>query len=192
MVAAKHRSVLKDMALRKQLANLAIPLDDVTPEAALLHMVAEAAGNVAFLGARVAELSVADSDTAGVPATAGQFGRSTRKLGVGEGLYGPKIGLDKDGGEHVIGEELRAVTQLYGEWSDRLVKYAKVALDAGIAKAQVEIAKSQGQTLVIIINRVFAQMGLEEGQAERARVLLAEEFRSQSAKPVGLEGAVVR
>lgn len=178
-VVAKAGHVLADMALRKELKTFAVPLKNAQPEAMLLHMVREAAGNVAYLGARVAELSEAESG--GVSDGTGRMAARSAALAKGEGLYGPKIGLDKDGGEHVIGEEQRSATQLYGEWCDRLVKYSKVAVDAGIAKAQVEIAKAQGQTIVIVINRVLAQVGLDEAKQVVARRLLAEEFRELAA-----------
>ncbi len=177
--------VLADMALRKELKAFGVPLDGtISPEQVLLHMVREAAGNVAFLGARMAELS--EASEGGDSGTQGSWRGRTITLGKGEGLFGPKIGLDKDGGEHVIGEEVRAATALYGEWSDRLVKYAKTALDAGIAKAQVELARTQGQTIVVVVNRVLVQIGLGEEQQNRARELLAEEFRLLAASPTEL------
>ncbi len=181
MVAKHHQNVLADMDLRKELKAFGTPLAVANPEEVLLHMVREAAGNVAYLGARVAELSERDSaETIVGSAQARQRARDADKPEWrGSGLYGPKMAIDKDGGEHVVGEDTRAAVALYGEWSDRLVKYAKTALDAGIAKAQVEIAKSQGQTIVIIINRVLAQVGLDEAKQAVARQLLAEEFRQQ-------------
>ena len=66
---------------------------------------------------------------------------------------------------------------LYNDERDRLAKVAKAALDAGIAKAQVEIARSQGQAVVIVVNRVLVQLGLPEAQATLARELIATEFR---------------
>lgn len=182
-VKAKAKSVLADMALRRELTSFGVPLPNVTPEAALLHMVREAAGNVAYLGARVAELSERDADEVEV----GRIGPRVLEEGAvrprGQGLFGAKIGLDKDGGEHVIGEDTRAAVALYGEWSDRLVKYSAAAISAGIAKAQVALAQSQGQTIVVVINRVLAQVGLDEAKQVVARALIAEEFRLLEAGP---------
>lgn len=187
-VRRKAKNALADAALRAQLKEFGVPLRGVTPEAALLHMVREAAGNVAYLGARVAELSrELEPEDDGVPGSAtpprppGRWGNGTVSTERGAGLFGPVIGLDRDGAEHIIGEEYRAATRLYGEWSDRLVKYAKAAVDAGIAKAQVEIAKSQGQQIVIVINRVLTQIGLDEAKQVVARQLIAQEFRSIAA-----------
>lgn len=176
-VVAKAKHVLADMELRRELKTFGKPLGKANPEEMLLHMVREAAGNVAYLGARVAELSEKQAEDSGRRGS-----RLAREPGIG--LLGPKIGLDRDGGEHVIGEELRGMTSLYGEWSDRLVKYSKVAVDAGIAKQQVDIAKSQGQTIVVVINRVLAQIGLDEAKQLLARQLIAEEFRVLSSATV--------
>lgn len=180
-VVKKARQVLADMNLRRELATFGVPLPNVTPEQMLLHMVREAAGNVAYLGARVAELSEKDEASLGPNIT--RLTPGSKPMEKGAGLFGPKIGVDREGGEHVIGEELRAATSLYGDWSDRLVKYSATAVSAGIAKAQVEIARSQGQTIVIVINRVLAQIGLDEAKQIVARKLLAEEFRTLAVEP---------
>lgn len=188
-VVKRGMRVLADQRLRAELAAFAVPLEGpVDPQQVVLQMVREAAGNVAWLGARVRELSTKDDELDletgedkepgpghGAKSWAGMTGYSR-----GAGLFGPRIDVDKEGDEHIVGEDVRGMVKLYGEWSDRLVKYAKMALDAGIAKAQVEAAKEQGQTIVIIVNRVLATLGMGEAQMEEARRLIAEEFRAQA------------
>jgi hypothetical protein len=152
----------------------------------LLQSVYMAAGNVAFLAARVQVLSeqkalLQTADTAaGIDRT---FTHMTDAYDVGGGLFGPTIELDRDGAEHVVGEEYRAMLKLYNEWSDKLVKYAKAAVDAGIAKAQVELAQTHGQQIVIIVNNVLARLGLDEAKRIVARELLAEEFARNATTP---------
>lgn len=181
--------LLADMNLRRELAKMAVPLEgNVDPQQMLLAMVREAAGNVAYLGARVAELAdVTEEEAEGLRAGAGKWTRLTAYQ-KGAYLFGPKIDVDKEGDEHVTGEEVRGIVKLYGEWVDRLAKFAKMAIDAGIAKAQVEIAQQQGQTIVVVINRVLAQIGVPEEQMVLARELIAGEFRELAraeAKKVG-------
>jgi hypothetical protein len=159
------------MAARKALERMAIHVD-IEPQQALLAMVSEAAGNVAWLGARVAELSV-EADAVEGQQRGGNMGYKR-----GGGLFGPTIIVDKDGDEHVSGEEYRAMTKLYNEWSDKLVKYAKAAIDAGIAKQYVELAQAQGQTIVVVLNKVLVQLGIKDEQLALARKLIAEEFRA--------------
>src|SRR6187431_2352314 len=151
------------------------PIVDVNPEEALLGLVREAAGNVAWLGSRV-QVLLAEEGLDDPSISSGSWRVRTR-YAKGSSLFGPKILIDKDGGEHIVGEELRGMVALYNDERDRLAKVAKAALDAGIAKAQVEIARSQGQAVVIVVNRVLVQLGLPEAQATLARELIATEFR---------------
>lgn len=187
--------VLADIQLRKELKAFAVPLEGpLDPQQTLLAMVREAAGNVAYLGARVRELSEKDdharedtliaedleSDDAHVSGRGTKWSRLTGYT-RGAGLFGPDIVVDKEGDEHVVGEKERGMVKLYGEWVDRLAKFSKMALDAGIAKAQVELAKTQGQTIVVVVNRVLGQMGLDEAKLLMARELLQQEFRQLGA-----------
>lgn len=151
------------------------PSLDVNPEDALLGLVREAAGNVAWLAERVQQL-LTDEGIDDPSVSSGTWRMRTRYQ-KGSSLFGPKILLDKDGGEHIVGEETRGMVQLYNEERDRLAKVAKAAIDAGVAKQQVEIARAQGQTLVVVVNRVLVQLGMNEGQQQLARELIATEFR---------------
>lgn len=168
-----------ELQAEKQLARFASPVRDADPEQTLLDLVSEAAGNVAWLGKVVAELAAEDAsegDGTGFTVT-GLWARAGGGYTQGGRLFGPMIDVDKDGNEHVVGEQERAMVKLYGQWSDRLAKYAKAALDAGIEKRRVEMAERQGETIVIVVNNVLVRLGLEEGQIKQARALIAEEFR---------------
>jgi len=173
-VESKYLAVVQERELTQRLAQFALPIRDADPEQTLLDLVSEAAGNVAYLGSIVHELS--GQDAAEQPA--GTWGRSVTGYPKGSRLVGPQIDVDKDGGEHVTGELPRALVKMYGEWTDRLAKYAKMALDAGIEKRRVEMAERQGETIVIVIQNVFVKMGFDEAQTARARALVAEEFRA--------------
>jgi hypothetical protein len=74
-------------------------------------------------------------------------------LGPGRGLVGHTRGALKDIGIYVSGEAARALTVLEGQERDKLVRYAKVAHDMGIAGQQVKLAEQQGVMLAQVIRR---------------------------------------
>lgn len=110
------------------------------PDQALLDLVYEAAGNVAFLREQ-----------------AGEYGTN---------VYRMLTSTRPDGTVTELGESERAIVKLYGEWSDRLAKYAKAAIDAGIAKRYVEMAEAQAAAIVRIIHAVLNGLPLSAEQRE--------------------------
>jgi hypothetical protein len=177
---------LTEFRVNRALAQFATPIVDADPEQTLLDLVAEAAGNVAFLGNQVRELAEKPMDdeasdfattATGRPSTRPQTWSRTTGYSKGAHLFGPQIDVDKDGREHVVGELERGMVKLYGQWADRLAKYAKAALDAGIERRRVEMAERHGEQIVIVINNVLVQMGISGDELLRARSLVAEEFR---------------
>lgn len=122
------------------------------PIAALLDCVAEAAGNVAFLRQEAAALGVE--------------------------IIGNKYGAAAGVGVYPQSEEARGIVQLYGEWFDRLTKTAKMAVDAGVAKAQVEIAQQQADTLASIVRGVLDGLDLTPEQRQRGRALAAAQMKT--------------
>lgn len=187
----KRAEALYDQEIRRQLREYAVPID-ITPEVALLSLVREAAGNVAWLGARVQQL-VDDSpirgDTEGGVVPLGTPSRTTgsgRQGGYDQGdlLFGPRIELDRNGAEHIVGEDYRAMLTLYNEERDRLKAYAKDAISAGILKSQVDLAQYQAQQMVLMLNRVLDKMGVTDEIHAMARRLMSEEFRIQAEVPI--------
>lgn len=172
-VSAAWKPALADRQAAQALAKFGRPVQDVDAEQVLLDMVSEAAGNVAWLGRQVAALGAEDAQQAG----ATLWTRTTTGYAEGSKLFGPVIDVDGVGMEHIVGEAERAMVKLYGQWSDRLVKYAKAAIEAGIEKRRVEYAERQGETIVIVVNNVLVQLGLDEKQITLARSLVAKEFR---------------
>lgn len=61
--------------------------------------------------------------------------------------------------------------QMYGEWSDRHARHCKMALDAGVAERQVQIAEEQGQLIVRLLAASIddPDLGLSRGQKLRIR-----------------------
>jgi hypothetical protein len=105
-------------------------------------------------------------------------------------LFGPVVGVTADGTQFKQQEDQRAVLRLYGEWTDRLVKYSKAAIDAGIAKAQVELARAQAQMIVMMIKTVLGKLELDAAKMQLAQSIFAEEMRKMSMQRI--EGGITR
>jgi hypothetical protein len=150
------------------------------PEQALLDLVSQSAALSTFYGQQVAILAEREpGGRKGFNATAGQ------DYEKGSGLFGPEIDVDKSGTEHIVGEQIRGMVALWNEERDRLAKYARAALAAGIEKRRVEMAEQQGQTIVLVINNVLIKLGLTPEVIAQARTLLAAEFRQIAAGEPG-------
>jgi hypothetical protein len=175
-VTEHHQESLAEWRANRALQTFGVPLRGADPEQVLLDLVAEAAGNVAWLGNQVMELAEKPVDD---DKSLALWSRSTSggDYSKGKHLFGPKIDVDKDGTEHVVGEEERAMVKLYGQWSDRLAKYAKAAIDAGIERRRVEMAERHGEQIVVVVNNVLIQLGISGDQLALARTMIATEFR---------------
>ncbi len=187
--------LMTDFKARRELARFGMHVQ-ISPSQALLAMVHEAAGNVATLGGLIDEMNERERQRAlppigaassGVDAAAASgsaeeedlFTRLTPSLeGAARTFVGPLVGSNpKTGRQFQQTEQVRSLVVLYGEWADRLVKYSKAALDAGVAKAQVEIAKKQAEMLVAIVRRVLDSLHLSAEVHRQATLFLAAELR---------------
>lgn len=93
-------------------------------------------------------------------------------------------GLDALHGPNHLGDQMaHVVVQLYGEWADRLTRFAKMAIDAGIAERQVRIAERQGALLADFVRTLLDSPELELSltQRERGRVVAAKQLRLLSS-----------
>lgn len=143
------------------LATLGLPVQK-EPQQALLDAVYEAAGNVAFLRQEVQSM--------------------------GAQLVGGVFSAGKDVGIFQASEEVRAMVQLYGQWNDRLVKYAKAAIDAGIAERAVRIAEQQADAIVRVVNAALAAVELTPEQRKLAVTAAVSELRNyEVVVPAGAE-----
>jgi hypothetical protein len=147
-------------------------VEPADPEQALLDLVSQSAGLVAWYGEEVSRL--ADQE---LPEQHPWRNRRDKPYARGDFLFGPEIDVDKDGTEHVVGEQLRGMVVLWNEERDRLSKYAKAALAAGIEKRRVEMAETQGEQISVVIVNVLMQMEMSQDQLQRARTLAATELR---------------
>lgn len=182
--------LMADAKARRELARFGMHVV-ISPSQALLAMVHEAAGNVATLGGLIDEMNERErqrqiDDGAmhldGSPAGDNEsdlYAKLTPSMeGAARAFVGPMVGSNpKTGEQFQQTEQVRAIVTLYGEWTDRLVKYSKAALDAGVAKAQVEIAKKQAEMIVGIVRRVLASLHLSEEAHRAATLMLAGELK---------------
>lgn len=147
------------------------------PEQALLDLVSQSAALVRFYGQQVNRLA----DQAPSDSVAGTFQRLVQRYEEAGGLFGPIVEIDKFGTEHIVGEELRGMVKLWNEERDRLSKFAKLALGAGIERRRVEMAERQGEMLVLIVSRVLVALGMSPETLSQARTMIADEMRQIAA-----------
>jgi hypothetical protein len=57
---------------------------------------------------------------------------------------------------------------VYGDWTNQAAKYAKMALDAGVAERQVRIAEAQGEAFAGAIKAILEELGLSTEQQKLA------------------------
>lgn len=66
-------------------------------------------------------------------------------------IYGPDH--NEDAKPHVL-------IVMLGEWTDRLAKFSKLALDAGVAEREVRLHEEQGRLVVAVLRRVLDHYGI--------------------------------
>lgn len=130
------------------------PALDIEPMEALLLCVRIAAGEVAYSTYKIEQLS--DE----------------------EALVLPETVTERDAtGEHAESYVEKTVTNAAslnvwiiarGQATDRLARYSKMALDAGIAERQVRVAEQAGDELALAIRAILDGLGLSVEQEKRA------------------------
>ena len=166
--AAARRRVARDAALaegRKVIERLGGSID-IDPGEALVGQVREAAANVEVLRAAVAALDPGRGLVSAAPtAILAADGDLT------EGIYGPDH--QGDGKPHVL-------VTMYSDERDRLVKYAKLALDSGIAERVVRMAEQQAQVMARAFAETFDVLAAEMSPelVRKAQKVLAERLRA--------------
>lgn len=156
---------------------VAAPVDD--PAEPLMAMVREAAGNVAFLRWRVGRLNqevggegqlIRDLD-AWFELT--EVERAAVLIDVGSGIAQR---VDPENWR----AEMHVLVKAYDRERDRLVKYSKIACDAGIQERLVKVVEQDANEIVRVIRHVLDGLELSPAQLERGRTLLREALEQQS------------
>lgn len=135
---------------------------DIDPMDALLACVRIAAGEVAYSTYRVGQL------------------RSDEAVGNVVSVKERPLNLGKEG-EHAS-ERVEEVTtdapnlhiwiRVRDNCLDRLAKFSKMALDAGVAERQVQMAEGMGDTLALHLRKVMDGLNLTAEQEARAPMLV--------------------
>lgn len=94
------------------------------------------------------------------------------------GLIGHTYAADKVAGIFASGEAVRALVQLERDERDRVVKFAKVAHDMGIAEREVRLAERQGELLAQVIDNVLGDLGLTPEQQAAAPAAIGRHLRA--------------
>ncbi len=152
-----ERVMMALAAIRRELAK--VDPDPVDPIAALMQQLALAHAWERYLRAEVAEL---------------------------DQLYylAKVVGVDQDGeGQAVHEAKPHVALVLWNQERDRLSKFAKLALDAGLEERQVRLAEEQGAFVAALIRKVFddADLGLSPVQRRAAAKIAARHLRIAAA-----------
>jgi hypothetical protein len=145
--AAKRRLALGEAVA--ELDRLGIPVE-VDPSEAMLAMVHEAAGNVAFLRMRVAELE--------------QGGRLTGNHDAEDIVSA--IAEEEDSRPSIAGRvdpknwkaERHVLVAMYDDERERLVRWSKACRDAGVEEHRVALAEKQGAMLAEVLRDFLASL----------------------------------
>lgn len=83
------------------------------------------------------------------------------------------------------GLSMHALVQAWDKERERHARFAKMAIDAGIAQRTVELAENQAGTLVRVLVAVLSSpaLGLTAEQVIEGKVIAAGELRAASANP---------
>lgn len=96
-------------------------------------------------------------------------------------LVGHKYALTRDGDPVAVEEAVRGLAELEAAERDRCARFAKLALDAGIAERQVRLAEQQGAMVADVIDRVLAALGLSDEQRALVPTVVPRELRAVTA-----------
>lgn len=160
-------------AAREEAHELALLLGDgvpLEPHEALLRMVHMAAAEVRFFTDRMSSLALAD--LLARPTTTTVTPGSALVIGVERGEDGR---VDVTGMESATTKEEKLAPHELHLWMsertramERLAKWSKMALDAGVNERQVQVAERYGDTLAVLLGGVLDDLGLTPAQLAKA------------------------
>lgn len=133
---------------RREALVMGQPMDDLSPEEALLECIRITGGEVRYASERMAEL---DPEEAVGPTV------STRPLKWEKGAESPSERVEEHGPPAIhIWIEVRHRAM------DRLVNYTKVAIAAGLEERRVKVAEQQGALLAQAVRGILADLGVAD------------------------------
>jgi len=152
--AAARRLAVEDA--RREVTRLGLALD-VDPLDVLLDLVRESAGNVAAYRLVVEGLGI----------HVGPDGVATEGAS-GQGYYVP--------------EDAHILVRLYNDERDRLAKYARMCIDAGVSERKVRVAEQQAGTLARLFGETLDELAqhVEPAVVQDAKRIMARKLRALS------------
>lgn len=151
--AAKRRLALGE--LENERLRLGVPVKVGNAEA-LVEMVWEAAGNVAFYRGLVQQLRTGEALVKGYDDE--DILEAMANIGVGKPVPSRKGQIADRVDPSNWRAEPHVLVRMYNEERDRLVKYAKLCRDAGIEEHRIALAESQGQMLFDAVRSFLAAL----------------------------------
>lgn len=156
------------MAGAKALAvSMGSPLD-IEPHDALIECVRLAAGQVAFATQRVQDL---ESEN-----VIGRLTQTTDREGYGSGEDGESGGPFETHELKDLGPELHIWVRVQQDCLDRLARFSKMALDAGVDERRVQAAERWGQKLTDVLGAILGRLELTDAQRALAPGAIREEL----------------
>lgn len=142
------------------------PLNDVTPEQALLEEVRRSVALVRWLEEKISSWQIDTSPLTDPPTQA-----RAQEIKMARGLGLPALTEETFKGTPYA-TDAHSWLILYREERDHMVKVSKLTIDAGIAERQVRLAENQGLLLATAINAILRALSLSAEQASQVPELV--------------------
>jgi len=156
---------------------------DIEPHDALIWCVRVAAGEVGYCSSRIAEL---DEASALMPSQS----IVDRPLKEESGAESATLRSTETRTDNMA--QLHVWIRARQDATDRLARYSKMALDAGVAERAIRLAEGYGEVLARMLTGVFADLVLTEEQQARAPDIVRKHLvLLEGGKPEVIEGEVV-
>ncbi|TDD37846.1 hypothetical protein E1287_07250 [Actinomadura sp. KC06] len=148
----------------------------VTPQQAIIGMLNMSWFRANFYAGLLEEQALraqSDREENGEP-----YVKGAPPVGEGAGLIGHTYSADKEYGIFASGEAIRGLVQLEAQERDRVVKYAKVAHEMGIAERQIQLAEQQGAMLAGAVRKILDGLNLTPDQQQLVPQLVPSVLRA--------------
>lgn len=135
---------------------------DISPHEALIWCVRTAAGELAYCNAMLARLQ--ESDVVGNPLSTHE-----RPLKYEKGAEDSELTVIE---QRRAAPEMNIWVRARQEALDRVARYSKMALDAGVAERQVQLAERYGAMIADVIGHILSGLDLSAAQKRKAPALV--------------------
>jgi hypothetical protein len=105
------------------------------------------------------------------------------RIAAGEVAYcsGEIAGLEKATEKTMFGEQLSIWIQARQKAMLSLAKFSKMALDAGVAERQVQVAERYGEMLATLISGILGDLSLSKAQQKKAPAIVTRHLQALEA-----------